>query len=179
MARLRILAPLTALVVVLVAAGVAKPSGDPPPSGPAATFQVDGTVAKPLTLTVDDLRALPKQRVKVSFESAAGTQHHVYKGPLLYDVLAQAGPTFDPAVKNDALRHVVAVTGSDGYTAVVSWGEIDPGFAGRPILLATSEDGRPLDTDGPRLVVPGDVKGGRYVTNVVDVKLVNAAPSGS
>jgi hypothetical protein len=39
------------------------------------------------------------------------------------------------------------------------------------VLLATSEDGRSLATDGPRLVVPGDIAGGRYVTNVVRVFL--------
>lgn len=35
----------------------------------------------------------------------------------------------------------------------------------KEVLLATLEDGRSLATDGPRLVVPGDISGGRYVTN--------------
>jgi hypothetical protein len=39
--------------------------------------------------------------------------------------------------------------------------EIDPDFAGRKIMLAVSEDGRSLATDGPRLVVPRDRCGGR------------------
>jgi len=32
--------------------------------------------------------------------------------------------------------------------------------ATRPVLLATWQDGQPLDAEGPRLVVPGDIKGG-------------------
>ena len=41
-------------------------------------------------------------------------------------------------------------------------------------MLAVSQDGQPLDNDGPRLVVPGDIHGGRYVSNVVAVRLERA-----
>ncbi|MGH8929436.1 MAG: hypothetical protein ACRDZO_02055 [Egibacteraceae bacterium] len=41
-------------------------------------------------------------------------------------------------------------------------------------MLAVSEDGRGLDAEGPRLVVPGDVKGGRYVTNVIRITVGRA-----
>ncbi|MGH3686023.1 MAG: hypothetical protein ACRDRU_21865 [Pseudonocardiaceae bacterium] len=84
-------------------------------------------------------------------------------------MLAQAGPRFDPAIKNDKLRHFISVGASDNYQALVAYGEIDPSFENKDVLLATSEDGRSLATDGPRLVVPGDIAGGRYVTNVVRV----------
>lgn len=81
-------------------------------------------------------------------------------------MLAQAGPLFDSTIKNDQLRHYVSVSATDGYRALVAYGEIDPGFENKDVLLATSEDGRSLATDGPRLVVPGDISGGRYVSNV-------------
>jgi hypothetical protein len=55
---------------------------------------------------------------------------------------------------------------------------VDPAFAKRPVLLATEQDGQPLDAEGPRLVVPGDIKGGRYVSGVVHVKLVDATAGG-
>ena len=85
-----------------------------------------------------------------------------------------AVPRFDPAVKNDSLRFWIAATGSDGYHAIVSWGEVDPGFGATNALLAVLRDGKPLDDAGPRLVVPGDVRGGRYVTGVVEVRLGRA-----
>jgi hypothetical protein len=81
-------------------------------------------------------------------------------------VLTQAGPLFDQTIKNDKLRHYVSVSATDGYRALVAYGEIDPGFENKDVLLATSEDGRSLVVDGPRLVVPGDISGGRYVSNV-------------
>jgi hypothetical protein len=74
-------------------------------------------------------------------------------------VLATAQPTFDPNIKNDALRFWVEATGSDDYAAIVAWGEIDPGFGAKQVLLAYEEDGVDLCTAGPRLVVPGDIKG--------------------
>jgi hypothetical protein len=51
----------------------------------------------------------------------------------------------------------------------VSWAELDPAFADKKILLAVGQDGTVLDKQGPRLVVPGDVKGGRYVSGVVHI----------
>lgn len=68
---------------------------------------------------------------------------------------------------------MVAV-GSDGYGAAVTPAEAHVG--GRPLLLSTVEDGAPLAR--PRLVADGDVKGGRYVSDVVvvDVSPVPPAP---
>ena len=47
-------------------------------------------------------------------------------------------------------------------TRLVSYGEIAPDFGNRGALRAT-QDSTPLAR--PRLVVPGDVKGGRYVSD--------------
>jgi len=51
-----------------------------------------------------------------------------FTGYLLYDVLTFLGPKFDPAVRNDKLRFYASATGSDGYQAIVAWGEFDPTF---------------------------------------------------
>lgn len=80
----------------------------------------------------------------------SGTQRHRFTAPLLYDVLAGAGPVFDPARRKDRLRFLIAVTGTDGHRALLSWAEIDPDFADAPVLLAVSVDGTPLDAAGPR-----------------------------
>jgi hypothetical protein len=60
------------------------------------------------------------------------------------------------------------------YAAIVSWGEIDPGFGANNVLVAYEEDGKDLCTTGPRLVVPGDIKGGRYVSGVVRLQVGRA-----
>jgi len=75
--------------------------------------------------------------------------------------------------KNDALSFGVLAVGADGYAALVSFGEISPEFGDRGVLLATAEDGKALER--PRLVVPGDVKGGRYVSDVVELRVIRTA----
>ena len=176
MIRLRILRLFAALAVLGVTAfasagAVASTSAPnvPPLTGlPAGKFLVIGDVAHPAILEVAALQnpSLTQHTETVTFKAGNGTQQHTYVGPLLLDVLNQAGPLFDPTIKNDKLRHYVSVSATDGYRALVAWGEIDPGFENKEVLLATTEDGRSLATDGPRLVVPGDISGGRYVSNV-------------
>jgi DMSO/TMAO reductase YedYZ molybdopterin-dependent catalytic subunit len=139
---------------------------------PAGSFAVTGNVQQKLRLSVADLAAMPDQQsVKVTYHAGGGTEDHVFTGPLLLDVLTRALPRFDPAIKNDKLRHYVSVTASDAYQALVAYGELDPSFENKQILLAVTQDGASLADHGPRLVVPGDLAGGRYVTGVVRVKL--------
>ncbi|MGH3781431.1 MAG: hypothetical protein ACRDRO_12590 [Pseudonocardiaceae bacterium] len=174
MIRLRILRLFAALAVLALMAfasvgAVASTSAPslPPLTGlPAGKFLVIGDLAHPAILDVAALRRLPVHTETVTFRAGNGSQTHTYVGALLIDVLTQAGPLFDANIKNDKLRHYVSVGATDGYRALVAYGEIDPGFENKEVLLATSEDGNPLDTAGPRLVVPGDISGGRYVSNV-------------
>ncbi|MGD9527603.1 hypothetical protein [Pseudonocardia sp.] len=49
-----------------------------------------------------------------------------------------------------------------------------PDFGNRGILLAVTQDG--ADLTRPRLVVPGDVKGGRYVSDIVQLHITRTAP---
>jgi hypothetical protein len=39
------------------------------------------------------------------------------------------------------------------------------------VLIAVIQDGVSLAQQGPRLVVPGDSRGGRYVSNVVSIRV--------
>lgn len=146
-------------------------------SGYSASVALGGAVANPRSYTADDLQALPAQTVEVQYQAGATTQQGAYTGVRLYDLLMAASPQLDTAHKNDLLRSSILVTGSDGYEVVIAWGEIDPGFENKAVLVAYQEDGQPL---GPAegmawLVVPGDQKGGRYVSNVVSITLLKPA----
>jgi hypothetical protein len=59
----------------------------------------------------------------------------------------------------------VAAVGSDGYVATVTPAEAVVG--GKQLLISLNEDG--VAQAQPRLVVSGDVKGGRYVSGVDNV----------
>ncbi|MFD5618152.1 molybdopterin-dependent oxidoreductase [Streptomyces yangpuensis] len=181
--------PAVTAIAVLVLAGCGgstpkEAAGSPVKSSPAAgaapsaaapaapapkpgEVRIAGRVDKPYTVTLTSLRGLPQQSVEVEYTSAKGQQKHTYQGVLLHDVLKDAQPRFDTSKKNGQLRGVVAATGGGDYRAVFAWAELDPGFAKSQILLAVSEDGKPFDdAAGPRLVVPQDTKGGRYVSEL-------------
>jgi DMSO/TMAO reductase YedYZ molybdopterin-dependent catalytic subunit len=171
---------LVIVMTAIVSAMAVSVSGVPAQDRDDATralapgsFAVTGNVRQPpLRLSVADLAAMPAQQtVTVTYSAAGAPESHVFTGPRLRDVLASAVPKLDPAVKNDKLRHYVSVTASDGYQALVGYGELDPSFENKSILLAVTQDGASLAGQGPRLVVPGDTAGGRYVSDVTSVVL--------
>ncbi|XHM92712.1 molybdopterin-dependent oxidoreductase [Peterkaempfera sp. SMS 1(5)a] len=140
-------------------------------AGPLARMELTGDLARPVRLTVPDLCAWPQHRIRVSFECAtSGIQHHHFQGPLLHDVLSDAGPGFDPARRKDRLRFLIAVTGADGHRALLSWGEIDPDFGRAQVLLAARADGTPLDRLGPQLVLPQDRCGARHISGITAIR---------
>ncbi|KPI05245.1 oxidoreductase molybdopterin binding protein [Actinobacteria bacterium OK074] len=139
---------------------------------PPAEVVLAGDLARPSRLTVADLLAWPQRRAAVSFECAtSGVQHHRFTGPLLHDVLADAGPVFDPARRKDRLRFLIAVRGADGHRALLSWAEIDPDFGRAPVLLAVRIDDTPLDRDGPQLVLPQDRCGARHISGIDTIRV--------
>ena len=145
---------LTAFASAGAVASTSAPNLPPLTGVLAGKFLVIGDVAHPALLDVPALAALPAHTETVTFKAGNGSQTHTYVGPLLVDVLTQAGPQFDPTIKNDKLRHYVSVSATDGYRVLVAYGEIDPGFENKEVLLATSEDGHSLATDGPRRSCP-------------------------
>ena len=87
------------------------------------------------------------------------------------------GLQLDPSIKNDELSKYVLATGTDGYEATFSLGELDPAFGGSDLadLIAFEANGAPLGTNGfARLIVPDDVKQGRWVSNLVDLRVLDA-----
>ena len=96
-----------------------------------------------------------------------------YTGALLWDVLGAAGVLTDPAIKNDILRKMVVATGSDGYEVAFALGELSPSFGNAPDPHRLLGHAGPARGNGPggfaRLVVPGDLAGGRYVSNLASL----------
>jgi hypothetical protein len=131
-------------------------------------------------LTFEQFEALPLQlhTLTVTFQAGQAMEQHTFTGFLLIDVLNLLKPQFDADVKNDRLRFYVSATGTDDYQAIVAWGEFDPGFENKPILLAVTQDGNTLAAEGVRLVVPNDIRGGRYVSLVDTVRLDRARQPG-
>jgi hypothetical protein len=133
--------------------------------------RVIGQVKHPLAISVGTLAQYKQHTVNVTYLGGKPEvrQHHTFSGPLLIDVLNKANPTFNPARKNDALGWSILVSGGGNYRALIAWAEIMPEIGNQQILLAISEDGKPLDK--PRTAVPNDKGGGRYVGDIATIKV--------
>lgn len=160
---------------------------EPGPTGaggisPQATLS--GAVADPTIVTPETLSALNQSTTETATYLAGGTPvTDTYTGVSLWTLIQDAGLLTNPAIKNDLLGFVVVATGSDGYRAVISLGEIDPAFGNQPDLVAYSDTGGQLGPGGSdgamRLVLPGDVAGGRYVSNLVSLQVIDATTAHS
>lgn len=148
-------------------------------AGPSSQFTLTGNIADPGTYTAATLAALPQSGVSATYTAGGTPVTDSYTGVSLWNLLMAAGGVVtNPAVKNDLLRNVVVATGTDGYTAVYALGEIAPTFGNRPYMIATGDTGGQLGPSGPdgfaRVVVPGDVAGGRYVSNLSGLTVIKA-----
>jgi hypothetical protein len=155
---------------------------EPGPTGaggisPQATLS--GAVADPTIVTPATLAALHQPTTETATYLAGSTSTtDIYTGVSLWTLIQDAGLLTDPTIKNDLLGFAVVATGSDGYRAVISLGEIDPAFGNQPDLVAYGDTAGQLGPGGSdgalRLVVPGDYAGGRYVSNLVSLQVIDA-----
>lgn len=155
------------------------PPSVPGPGGISDQLAVSGHVADPGTFTPVTLEALNQGVTETAtYLSSTGRVTDTYTGVPLWTLLNDTGVLTDPSVKNDILRDFVVATGSDGYRAIISLGEIDPAFGNQPDLVAYADTAGQLGPSGPdgamRLIVPGDQAGGRYVSNLVSLTVVHA-----
>lgn len=146
------------------------------PGGVSSSLTVEGNVLNPQTYNYSDLPAgLPTSTVTVTSQggSLPGT---TFTGVSLNSLINQSVIDLNANIKNDILRQVVVATATDGYSVVFSGGELNPNFGNQPDLLAyQNAAGVPLGNDGfARTVVPNDVRGGRYVSNLTSLEVLDA-----
>jgi DMSO/TMAO reductase YedYZ molybdopterin-dependent catalytic subunit len=161
--------------LVLLGVFLVTPLAAAPPGGPSSSFRVTGEVTKRTSFDLEALEALPVTKENVTYFAAGAVVTQSFTGTLLWDLLQSVGIVVDSKIKNDILRKIVIVTGSDGYRSVFGAGEIAPTFGGAQIMVAYAADGQPLGTDGfARIVAPGDKAGGRFVSNIVKIEVQDA-----
>ena len=132
---------------------------------PVGSLVINGDVSSPTTYSFAQLQAMTQVNQTVSFLSGTTPTTLTESGPTIWSLVMAAKPKFLACDKNDKLRFVVEVTSSqDGYAALMSLGELDPALDNTMSLASLVENGTSLASQGPRSTVPGDVKGGRYVS---------------
>jgi hypothetical protein len=134
-------------------------------------LDVAGAVTKPLHLSLADLKSMPAATVDIAFHTGHGEEKGSFTGVALWALTQQAGLADKEGNRPD-LHHTLSVIGRDGYVIAISFGEIDPDFENKSVIVAYARDGKPNDAkDGLRLIVPGDAHGGRDVRDVVKIEV--------
>ncbi len=140
------------------------------------SLRVPGNVERPLTLSLDDLKRLPVQRVEdrrtVGGPGSATETVRRYTGCLLRDVLDAAGLT----EKNRRDLRKSYVVASDDYRVMFSWGELYNSPLGDGVLVVYEVDGTPLPDGEGRIALQSlkDARPGpRHVKRLarVDVRI--------
>ena len=155
---------------VLIAAFLAaiNPSLSWTQSSQPAVLQ--GAVKQRLVLDEALLKSLPAVTIDVTFETGQDKKSGRYTGVLLWALLEKAEPIDEPG-KNATLRHTLVITGRDGYAVALALGEIDPHYEGKQVIIAYLGGEPSASLSALRLVVPGDVHGGRSVRDIATIEL--------
>ena len=171
----------TAIFLFALGSGAiaAQQSSPMPPSGmsearkpapPAGPLQITFG-GKSATWTAATLAALPHTTVTVHNEHTKADE--TYSGVPLIALLTSLGVTDKPRGKD--LRLYVVAAGSDGYEVVYSIGEVTPDVHDATVLVADTENGAPINADGPlKLVATGEKHPARWVRNLVSIAVRTA-----
>jgi DMSO/TMAO reductase YedYZ molybdopterin-dependent catalytic subunit len=163
----RVLIALSMLVALVAATPAAEPQGG---------ITVVGPSHPPVNVTLGELSRLPTTQIHTNFLTERGPHSASFEGPLLWAVLEKAG-VIDPAQHRNQVSQTVVILGRDGYRAVLALGEIAPEFEAKQVILAERMDGKPLDADHLRVVVPLDKRGGRSVREVARIEVTAPSPA--
>jgi DMSO/TMAO reductase YedYZ molybdopterin-dependent catalytic subunit len=136
----------------------------------AVALEISGA-PKPLSLSLDDLRHMPRASVSVRDEHRK--KQETYDGVSMTELLKEAGMPEGTQLRGRALATYVIATGADGYRVVFSIAELDPDFRDSDVIIADTLDGAPLAGKlGPlRLVAPHDKERARWVRMLRSIQI--------
>jgi hypothetical protein len=121
--------------------------------------------------TPAQLTALPQTSISVYNEHTKANE--TYAGVPLIGLLTQAGVPATPRGKD--LRLYLVATGSDGYEAVYSVAEVNPSMHDATVIVAETENDKPLAADGPfKLIDTREKRPARWVRNLVAIRVLTA-----
>lgn len=135
-------------VVIAMAAGLVLPAAAKPVD---TVLEVKGLVEHPLSLSLDDLRALP-QHLVVDRKLGSSPSESKLKGVLLRDILDKA--KLVERKPRDLRKTLIIARARDDYLALFTWVELYLFSTGEGVLVAVERDGAPLPpAEGPLALV--------------------------
>lgn len=145
--------------------------------GPASAgeLRITGAVSTPLTLTVSDLKRMPRKTLSVV--NSHENKKEMYEGVLLEDILRKAGVPQGENMRGPAMATYVVAEAEDSYRVVFSLAELDSGIVDSEVIVADTMDGAPLAAkQGPfRLVAPHEKRPARWVRMLNSITVVRAS----
>ena len=128
-----------------------------------AALTVGGDIPTPLSLSLDDLRQMPRKKLTVT--NSHNRKQETYEGVPLADLLKRAGMLQGEKLRGAAMTDYVIAEGADGYRALFAAAELDSSFQDSDVIVADTMDGAPLGPrEGPlKLVAPHDKRPARWV----------------
>lgn len=144
------------------------------PSTGSSEIRFGGEVATPFSVSLDDLKKMP--RVTVRVENAHAKKTEVYEGVPLATLLQKAGVPQGEKLRGVGMVSYVLVAAADNYHVLFSLAELDIFFEDSEVLLADTMDGAPLAADeGPfKLVAPHEKRPARWVKMVSSITVGRA-----
>src|SRR5215468_11271999 len=100
---------VSALVVLLPL--IARDAIAAQAAAPASTLKVTGEVRTPLSLSPDELKAMPRKRVEVKDEDGRAV---AYEGVLVGEILKRAGAKVGSDMRGNAVATYVVASATDG-----------------------------------------------------------------
>ena len=144
---------------------------------PVPQLKIDGAVSKPLTLTVSDLKNMPRTTLHVT--NPHGNKSENYEGVLLEELLRRAGAPHGEQLRGPFMTTYVIAEAADGYRVVFALAELDSGFMNSEVLVADTVDGALIDPKrGPfRLIAPHDKRPARWVRMLKSITVSSSKES--
>ena len=152
------------------------------PNAPAqntAELRISGDVATPLALSASDLKAMPRQNLKVV--NSHDKKEEIYEGVSVRELLRRAGVPQNEKLRGVAVAMYVVAEASDGYRVVYSLAELDSDFQDSDVIVADTLNGSPLgEKQGPfKMVAPHDKRPARWIRMLRSLTVLTAPPGKS
>jgi hypothetical protein len=142
---------------------------------PSTHLTIKTYEGKTLTLSPEELAALPHKSVSVF--NAHSKANETYSGVPLADLLSKVGVPLGESVRGRVFLTGVVASGVDGYGVLYSLAEVDPSIHTGDVIVADTVDGKKLDKDGAfKMVSSEERRPARWVRNLASISVLKVEP---
>ena len=145
-------------------------------SEPSTQLTLRGLDGKTVSLTGDEMAALPHKTISV-FNSHSKA-NETYSGVAVADLLTRVGVPRGEEVKGKLFMTAVVAEGTDHYSVLYALAEVDPSIHTGDVIVADSVDGQKLGKEGAfKMVSTEERRPARWVRNLTEISVIEVNPS--